>query len=145
VPIQSLRTEIAIRDEHYNRTQSELSRILAAMTQYNESAQSDPRVFEALSRSFEFQQGQATKFSTERDELWSQRNALHLEFVKYLISELRQLGPHQVEVMVQLRRELELEGDVAEFSRQMEMQWERMSVQLDEFLKKISGMGTTIS
>lgn len=51
-------------------------------TQYNESAKSDVIVFEALNRSFEFHQGQANRFSTERDALWMQRNALHIAFVK---------------------------------------------------------------
>src|SRR5690554_4731251 len=48
-PIQKLDTDIAIATAHYERTQSEIQRILAAMTQQNESGRPDPAVFEVLS------------------------------------------------------------------------------------------------
>ena len=138
MPLQSLRSDIAIRDAHYNRTQSEISRILAAMTQFNESKQSDANVFQALNRSFEFHQGQAVTFATERAALWEQHNSLHFAFVRYLLIEMKQLGQHQVQVMVEIRRELELDTNAAHFSHQMEMQWKRLSEQVDTFLEALA-------
>jgi len=136
-PIQSLQTKIAIRDEHYNRAQSEVSRVLAAMTQFNETASRDQAVFDALSRSFEFQQEQATKFAAERDELWKQRNALHLAFTKELIGEMKVVGEQGVHVLVAIRRELDVGGDVDQFLEQMEKQWQRTSTQLDSLLDSL--------
>lgn len=136
-PIQHLQTEIAIHNDYYNQALSEVSRVLAAMTQFNESAKSDDAVFDALNRSFEFQQGQANKFAEERSELWRQRNALHLAFAREFIAEMKLIGERGMYVMVEIRRELDVGGDINEFLKQMNKQWQRMSAQLDAFLNSL--------
>lgn len=136
-PIQELRMGITIRDDHYNRTQAEISRILAAMTQFNESAQTDAAVFTALQNSFEFHQGQAAQLASEREELWKQHNSLHIGFVKELVAEMKLIGERQIPVMVEIRRELDLKCDADEFLQQMRKQWERISIQLDTVLREL--------
>lgn len=130
-PIQDLKTHIAIKNDHYGRCQAEISRILAAMTQYNESAQHNEAVFVALQRSFELQQNQALKVGEERDDLLAQHSSHCLNFTKELIAELKQVAELQVPLMVALRRELELDGDANEFAEQMEKIRIRMEAQLD--------------
>lgn len=137
LPIQELRVDIAIRDDHYNRAQAEVSRILATMTQFNESAQTDAIAFAALQRSFEFHQGQATIIASEREGLWKQQNSLHITFVKELLTEMKVIGEQQVPVMVEIRRELDLAGDADEFLQQMNNQWKRISSQLDAVLYEL--------
>lgn len=136
-PIQELRIGIAIRDDHYGRAQAEVSRILAAMTQFNESAQTDAAAFAALQQSFEFHQGQAAQMASEREDLWKQHNSLHITFVKELMVEMKLIGERQVPVMVEIRRELDLTGDSAEFLQQMRNQWKRISTQLDAVLDEL--------
>lgn len=136
-PIQELRVDIAIRDDHYNRAQAEISRILAAMAQFNESAQTDSVIFTALQNSFEFHQGQAAQLASEREELWKRHNSLHIEFVKELVIEMKLIGERQIPVMVEIRRELDLKGDADEYLQQMRKQWGRINTQLDAVLRDL--------
>ncbi|MEO5658450.1 MAG: hypothetical protein ABIQ90_01455 [Polaromonas sp.] len=133
-PIQKLQTDIAIRDDHYHRAQAEVSRVLAAMTQFNEAAKTDDAVFKALNISFDFQQGQANKFASERSALWVERNRLHLAFIREFVVDMKLAGERQMQVMVELRRELDVGGDVDAFIRQMDAQWKRMKTQLETLL-----------
>ena len=142
LPIQSLQTQIAIRDEHYGKAQAEISRILAAMTQFNETAKSDATVFTALKSSVEFQQQQASKFASERQDLYKERNRLHLTFVKELFVDMKVIAERQMEVMVELRRELDAGGDIDTFRQRMNIQWRKMNTQLDVFLKELEGEKT---
>ncbi len=136
-PIQKLQTDIAIRDDHYTKAQAEVSRVLAAMTQFNEAAKSDDAVFKALNSSFDFQQEQANKFASERSALWEERNRLHIAFAKEFVVDMKLAGERQMQVMVQLRRELNVGGDADAFMQQMNAQWKRMKAQLDTLLNDL--------
>ena len=133
-PIHRLQANILISNDLYNLAQSEVSRVLAEMTHYNESAKTDEAVFNALRRSFEFQQAQSTKFAEERNELYQQRNSLNVAFAKELIAEMKQTGELSIEVMVEIRRELDVGGDINMFMQQMNEQRQKMSLQLDSLL-----------
>lgn len=134
LPIQKLQTDIAIRDDHYNRVQAEVSRVLAAITQFNEAAKTDDAVFKALNASFDFHQGQANKFASERSALWDERNRLHRAFAREFVVDMKLAGERQMQVMVELRRELDVGGDADAFMQQMNAQWKRMKAKLDALL-----------
>lgn len=136
-PIQRLQMDIAIRNEHYNSAQAEVSRVLATMTQLNESAKRDQAVFDALNRSCDFQRGQASRFAEERNALWKQRNLLHVTFVRELIGGLKGVGKGSIHVLVEIRRELDVGGDIDVFLEQMNKQWQRISAQLDSALDSL--------
>jgi hypothetical protein len=134
IPIQELRTDIEIVSDHYNRTQTEIQRVLAAMTKENESGKPDQSVFEALSKSFEFQQEKSAQLASERNELWRQRNAEHLKFSRSLVPETKEIARISVLVMVAIRNELGVGGDPDIFLENMEAQLAKLSSHLDEFL-----------
>lgn len=136
LPIQQLQTDIAISTERYDRVQSEINRILATMSQLNESGKPDQAAFCVLAQSFESQQCEATKLASEMENFWAQRNAAHIAFVREFIPEMKTIGQRGVCVMVEIRRELDVGGDIEAFMNQMEEQWQRMSAQLDMFLSR---------
>ena len=136
-PIQYLQIEIGIRDNFYNKAESEVARVLAAMTQANESANLDGEAFKALQRSFEIQQGFADKIAKERNELWQQRIALHLAFAKEFTAKMKLIGESSTLAMVEIRRELEIDGNIDEFTAYLNEQWHRLSIQLDKFLESL--------
>lgn len=136
-PIQKLQTDIASLDNLYISAQAEVSRVLAAMTQFNEAAKTDDAVFRALNVSFDFQQGQANKFAAERGALWEKRNRLHLAFAREFVVDMKLSAERQMQVMIELRRELEVGGDADAFMRQMNAQWKRMKAQLEALLNDL--------
>jgi len=136
-PIHSIRSEISILDDMYNRYHAEVLRVLASMTQFNESAQRDPVIFQALNKTFEYNQGQAVKFSEERTNQSKQQNALNISFSRELLNEMKNIYSLQIPVIVAIRSELELHSDTAELSEQMESQLKRMSSQLDVLLNQL--------
>jgi hypothetical protein len=136
-PIHSLQTDISIRDEHYTRSQSEVTRVLAEMAYFNETAQKDGEIFSALTRSFEFNQKRTAQIATERNELWAQRNTLHLDYSRESLQELKRLSALQIPVMVAIRGELGLENDSKALTEQMESQWKRMESQINSLLDSL--------
>lgn len=136
-PIQQLNTDIAIATDHYERMQSEVQRILAAMAQQNESGKPDPAVFDALSKSFEHYREHSESLSAERDRLWQEKNAKHLEYARALVPEMKAINRQGMLLMVEIRRELNVGGDIDVFLENMEAQADRIAGYLDEFLEKI--------
>ena len=88
--------------------------------------------------STDLQQSQATKFASERDELWKQMNTAHIDFVRYLLGEMRAAANQYVKAMVEIRNELGLDSNIEEFTKQMEKQRDRMTEQLDAFFRDLS-------
>jgi hypothetical protein len=59
--------------------------------------------------------------------------------MKDLLPDMRRLGDLQIHVMVELRRELDVGGDIEVFKRIMEAQWKRAEAAIDEFDRKVFG------
>ena len=137
LPIQNLQIDIGIRDEHLKKAQSEVSRVLAAMTQYNESATNDPAIFDALNNSFEFFQEQVTKFTVERDDLMKRKHALALPLTKEIVNELKAVGEQGMHVLIAIRQEIDVGGNTEQFLEQMEKQWKKVSKQFDAVLNSL--------
>lgn len=133
-PIQSLRTEVSIRDKHYTLAQAEVTRVLAKMAQFNESAQTDIAVFNALNHSFEFHQSQAKQFTEERKKLSQEQSSLHIAFIREWIPNMKLIGERQLLVMIELRRELHIESDIDAFTQLMNAQWQKINSQMDTLL-----------
>lgn len=136
-PIHDIQTQIVIREKHYEKTQSEIARILAEMTQFNESANKNIEIFEALKASYENQQQQASTVSTELTELWREKNKHTVEFTKHLLNEMKILAERSIYVLVAIRNELDVGGDIKVFITQMEKQRERSLTALNSFLDSL--------
>lgn len=137
IPLHNARSDISINDDLYNKAQTQVSRVLAEMTKFNEAAQVNDVVFAALRRSFDDHQAQATKYASERGAAWDEFNHLNIEFCRQLFTDMRIVGEQQIPVLIEIRRDLGLVTDLATFQQQMESQWNRMSAQFDALLRTL--------
>ena len=137
LPIHNLRTDIELRSAQYNSAQAEVQRVLALMRHFNESGQQDVVQFERLNRSYEFASEVAQRAAEERSAFWDQKNALHRQYMKDLVPELKRVGEIQIRLLVELRRELDVGGDIEIFKQMMLRQMERMDRALAEFDRNV--------
>ena len=137
-PVHAARSDIQIADSHYTRVQSEVTRVLGELTKINESGNPNSAAFQGLGRSFDFHQGQSSKFASDSKAAWSRFNKANIVFQRAVITKLRDLAPRQVPVMIELRRDLGLNGQMDELEAQMRQQIQRME---DRFNALISALG----
>jgi len=133
LPMHDLRAGIDVQTIHYDNVQLEIKRLLMAMKQYNESGQNDRGLFTRLNQSFEFAQKMAKQYSDERSNLSAERIALQRQFANDLIPDIKLISELQTRVLVELRRELDVGGDIEIFSRMMRKQSERAEKAFHEF------------
>lgn len=62
--------------------------------------------------------------------------------MKDLVPEMKRLSELQIRLLVELRRELDVGGDIEIFKRIMQKQMERMERALDEFDRNVFGQVT---
>jgi hypothetical protein len=138
MPLHRIQNKITVHDDLYNQAQAQVTRILAEMAKFNEAGQINDAVFSALQRSFEGFQAQASQHADARSQAWGEFNRNNVEFCKQLIIEMRAIGEQQIPVLVEIRRDLGLITELEAFREQMAAQWNRMSVQLETLLQKLS-------
>ncbi len=137
--LHGVRGDIDIRTYHYNRFQTEIDRVLAAMTANNESGKPDSDKMSVLQRAFEFNQGQAKKVSDERNALFDKRNALQIAYSRALLKENREILPLHMKVMEAIRKELNLQTDSGRAHQQMEAQMKQFADQMDGLFLQLQG------
>lgn len=137
VPVSKARSDIQIADDHYSKAQFEVTRILGEMARLHESGKPDPIVFQALESSFKFQQEQSSKFAADRNGAWTRCNQSNVAFQKYMLSQIRDLVPRQIPVIVEIRRDLGLTGDLAEVETHLRLQMKRMEEHFDSLIVKL--------
>ncbi|AMN47182.1 hypothetical protein ACG33_08755 [Steroidobacter denitrificans] len=133
MPMHNLRTDINLSNAQYENAQSEIKRVLALMSKFNESGQRNSAQFERFNRSFEFASKVSKEAADERSAFWDQMNALHRQYMKDLMPEIKTLSELQIRLLVELRRELNVGGDIDIFMRIMQKQMERMECAVAEF------------
>jgi len=134
IPVSNSRTDIQIADDMYSKAQAEVTRILAEMAKLNESGKPDLEVFEALSKSFKFHQDRTTTYADQRSAAWERFNHNNLLFQRFLLTSLRDIGGKQIPVMIEIRRDLGLTGDLAEIETHMKQQGLRIENQFDKLI-----------
>lgn len=135
--LSKAKSDIQIADEQYTKVKNEVERILSAMTQYNETGKPDLQVFDALQHGFAFSQEQASKFSADRSAGWESFNRSNIAFMRHLFSSMREMAPQQMRLMVEIRRDLSLIGDLSEVEEEMHKQLDRMTEKLNQFLQSM--------
>ncbi len=138
-PAHAARSDIQIADHHYNLAQAEVTRVLGEMTKLNESGKADPAAFDALQSSFAFQQGQSAKFATDRDAAWSRFSAANIAFQRAVFAGVRDLASRQIPVMIELRRDLGLSGELDELEGQMRQQMQRLEERFNALVARLGG------
>jgi hypothetical protein len=136
-PLHRLTNRIEIHDKLYNESQAQVTRVLGEMSKFNEAAEVDSRVFEALQRSFDGYQEQASFQANERSRAWDEFNSLNIQFCRQLLEELGDVVAQQIAVVVEIRRDLGLDSNLDAFRTQMEEQRLRITSQLEELFKAV--------
>ncbi len=131
------KSDIQIADDLYTKANNEVQRILSAMTQQNESGKPGQQAFDALQRSFQFSQEQASQFAANRSAGWASFNRGNIAFMRHLFSRLREIAPQQMKLMVEIRRDLSLIGDLSKVEEEMQKQLDRMTEKLTQFLQSM--------
>lgn len=137
MPVQDLNTEIKISSDLYDRNQAEVTRVLAEMTQLNESGQPNFARFTTLQRSFESSQALANQFAEKRQEAFQQQGIAMREYRVALMEEMRTVGSLQVQLAAAIRNELNLTTDIAEYEARLQANWERMDKKIKELVAKM--------
>jgi hypothetical protein len=133
-PINDSRTEINIINSNYEESQTEIKRILAAMTSQNESGAPNQAIFEALNKSFEFHSNRSKELTDERDQHWKKVNELTSKFAIEVAQEMKAISLLQIPVLVGIRKELDIETDIESYEQQVLSSAEKVSKQLDGFI-----------
>jgi hypothetical protein len=133
-PAHVARSDINIADSHYAVAQAEVTRLLGEMAKMNESGKPEPAVFAAVQRSFDFQLAQSSTFAEDRNAAWMRFNAANVTYQRAVIAKIRDLGPRQVPVMIELRRDLGLSTQIEELEAQMRENTMRMDSRFNAFL-----------
>ena len=103
----------------------------------NEAVRIENEVFNALTRNMDFHEEQSKKLADERVALFKEKNKLLMAFTKSLISELSPIGKKSLELMVMLRKELGIDGDIDSFSQQLTDQLEKEKERIHSFIQQI--------
>ncbi|MGP1722307.1 hypothetical protein [Shewanella frigidimarina] len=106
MPINTLHNNIKFNDNLYREAQIEIKRILAEMTQINESGKPDDKKFKMLQNSFEFAQKNSSKLSSENNTSWDNINLQTKEFTNFLMEELAKIQLLQAPLLICIRNEL---------------------------------------
>ncbi|MBX9400776.1 hypothetical protein K4L06_05585 [Lysobacter sp. BMK333-48F3] len=136
-PLHDVQTDIDTISEAHSRYVDESKRILAAITQFNESARTESAVFEALCRSYEYSQGQAERHSEHKIALMEKRTELSYEFSRSVIPVMKRIAEVQAPVMVAIRQELDLDGDIGDFKAQSAENLVRIESAMDKALQRM--------
>lgn len=140
IPVIKAKKDIEIADDFYAKTQIEITRILAEQRKINEYGNTNPKIFDALQHSFKFENELAAKYSNESNDGWKCFNRLNIIFQKNLLTELSKISLKQIPVMIEIRRDLGLTGDLSEVETHMKQQWSRME---SHFEALITALGQT--
>jgi hypothetical protein len=145
MPLQHLRSDITICSGLYEQAQSEIKRILSEMAKFNESAQTNEAVFRALQKAVSFHQAQAQQYSSERSEHWRNFNKLNAEFCRSFAREMQRLVEMQIPVLIAIRQDLGLTGELDAFKAQMQANADRMTKQIDTLINSLQDGQATSS
>jgi hypothetical protein len=137
MPIGSARSDINIADSLLAKAQAEAARLVAEMARINESGSPNDEALLALRRSFDFHQSQAAKYASDRNEAWKQLNGATVVFQKRLLREMKEIGLQQLELLVEIRRDLGLQGDLSELEAFMREEWVRMEQRLEALVSQL--------
>lgn len=134
IPVSESKSDITINDEFYNKAQAEIIRLTNEMRKINESGKPDQTVMDALSESFDFQMDLAKKYADETAIAWRKFNHYNIAFQKQLLISMKEISSRSMPMMIEIRRDLGLAGDLLELEAQMKQQWARLEISLNKLI-----------
>ena len=120
MPTALYRGRVAIQRAKWKATQVEIRRILAAMTNHNETATKDPEAFAALMRSYEAQQQRANDATAGEQKAKADIIRTQMEYAEFVVAGAAELSLHLDVLVDSVRRELDIKTDFDEFRAQTE-------------------------
>lgn len=138
LPLQKAKNDISIYDNYYNKAQADVTRVISEMAKFNEAAKVDANIFNSLQRSFNGYQEQSKVHADARSAAWAKFNQLNVQFFRELLVDLRNISKQQIPVLIEIRRDLGLIAELGAFRKQMDAQWNKMTVQINEMLSSLS-------
>ncbi len=137
-PIQDARIQRDIENSAYAKYQAEVTRLLSAITQFNEEARSDPTVWSTLSGNLQFNMDNSAEASRASSEAWDKLNTLTSRYAIELLPVLRRLGKLAIPVYVAIRREIGLDSDIAVFEKSFEDRYSAIANQLEKLIDSVN-------
>lgn len=132
IPMALYRGRVASQRAEWEATQIEIKRILAAMTNHNETATKDPEAFPALMRSFEAQQQRAKDAATSEQKAHADIIRTQKKYGEFVVAGVAELALHLDVLVDSVRRELDIETDFDEFRAQTEQMIKTASEAIEE-------------
>lgn len=120
MPTSLYRGRVATQRAEWKAAQVEIKRILAAMTNQNETAAKDPEVFAALMRSFDAQQQRAKDATAGEQKAQAEIIRAQMEYGEFVVSGAAELARHLDVLVESVRQELDIRTDFDEFRAQTE-------------------------
>ncbi|WP_146098209.1 hypothetical protein [Xanthomonas euroxanthea] len=133
-PIHSLQFDINLYTDAANKYQRDADRIISAMREMNEAGNPDPHRMEALRRSFDYSQEQASVHNNAREEAQEGIPNAHKDYAISLLGELRSVATLQMNFISSVRRELNLESSSSSSEEQLDASHQRMNLALEELV-----------
>lgn len=118
LPLAEQRWEIKHQHERWEASQVEIKRILAAMTNHNESSSTDQQAFDALMASFKSQQRVAQSASEAEQRAHQALILGKMQYADFIVAMSRDLALMLDVLADSVRRELNIETDFASFRAQ---------------------------
>lgn len=131
MPIRNALADLSIQDSLYEGHKAEFDRILAATIALRESTVPDPAKLDALDVSFQYHNKAMIEINTVRDRLHAEHLKLHLDFMHSMPGTISALMERHAPLLVAIRRELDVGGEVEFFKAMMAKQATRMKGMTD--------------
>lgn len=142
-PLQKVKASIAVHEKLYAATQTEISRILAAMTHHNETLKNDAPGFQALQRSFDIQRAEADRQTKGLLEDQAASVAGAKAYALWVLDEVRVLANCVDELATAVRAELGLEADLGKFQEMTEAMYGQVMQTLKDVMAGADGSSKT--
>lgn len=119
--LQSAKTTVQILDDNFTQVHKETQRILSEMTRQNESGRPDSIVFEALEQNFQWQAAQSSKLLAQRKTAWEELIKNNIVYIGCVLKRLREITPLQMQLIIEIRKDLALTGDLSEVENEIHL------------------------
>lgn len=136
-PVREAKFAAQVSKQYYDEAQTEIKRILAAMAALNDSGKPDQERFSRLGGAFDFQRGQADKHAADERGALNRATSLHMEFLKEILPSIKEIGMRTMTLMIEIRREFEIESDGVTMENELRAQWQRMDESVSSLLRSV--------
>jgi hypothetical protein len=137
-PVHALKLSAIVHRNLYNDARAEINRVLAAMTNFNETAQKDRARFDALQQSFKFYQSQTDQEDAACNAAEAEALRLQTAHGLTLFNETKAMVTLLDDLLCTVRAELGIVTDAAKFRQQTEVLYQEVGAAMRDILSKFS-------